>query len=550
MLITIYNNEAKDSFQTSFKSNLILPKNCELKLTNAFIALAHRITIPADASKRTYKLSANDESAGTAHDVVIDAGLYSLSALAKELESKAQAVANTNNLSLKVNVDYDSAKGYDQGALSFDIEALTLFANIFHILAFGTGDYGTFTETLDSTLVSDTTAIILLDSGVNYLGVSSILNTAGTPAEVSSWGYILSNEDITFHKWLLPNQHGNAHQPPSIPSSLNEYGAISIQDNGNAENYWFGFTNGSTDFSSVADNTFAQIENLDNCPIVVLCMKTTAGGITAGSVVIYENATGAGLVEVGRLKTGFAHNDKIGITIENGDEVVYWRRASGANHWKQIPIKHSAQRYTPSTGDTLSFCYSIYGKNSGTASGDASMKNIFGSLADDDNEEVSDYGQYIKWDWNSNGDELGFENANYEETTSGENLANLLFANEDPVEVDGDSATESYKTAPYINLMIENLPVNSYSDINTDTLENELDMSKCIASIPRYDQNGKFSIGYNLMYNPVEANVIKLNNEHEINLSQLRFRLQQADGQIPQDLDQPMAFVLDFNGEK
>ena len=46
MLITIYNNEAKDSFQTNFKSNMILPKNCEIKLTNAFIALAHRITIP------------------------------------------------------------------------------------------------------------------------------------------------------------------------------------------------------------------------------------------------------------------------------------------------------------------------------------------------------------------------------------------------------------------------------------------------------------------------------------------------------------------------
>ena len=550
MLITIYNNEAKDSFQTSFKSNLILPKNCELKLTNAFIALAHRITIPTDASKRTYKLSANDESSGTAHDVIIDAGIYSLSALAKELQSKAQAVANTNKLSLKVNVDYETAKGYDQGALSFDIEALTLFANIFHILAFGTGDYGTFTETRDAGLISDTTAIVILDSGVNYLGVSSILNTAGTPAEVASWGYILANEDITFHKWLLPNQNGNANQPPSIPSSLNTYGAISMQDNGNAENYWFGFSNGATDFTNVADNTFTQIENLDDCPIVVLCMKTTNGAFPAGSVIIYENANGAGLVEVGRLKTGFAASDKIGITMENGDEVVYWRRANGANKWKQIPIKHSAQRYTPANADSLNFCYSVYGKNSGTAIGDASMKNIYGSLADDDQEEVSDFGQYIKWDWNSNNDELGFEDATYDKKESGETLANLKFANEDPVKVDGDSDTESYKTAPYINLMIENLPVNSYSDTNTDTLENELDMSKCIASIPRYDQNGKFSIGYNLMYNPVEANLIKLNNEHEINISQLRFRLQQADGQIPQDLDQPMSFVLDFNGEK
>ena len=51
------------------------------------------------------------------------------------------------------------------------------------------------------------------------------------------------------------------------------------------------------------------------------------------------------------------------------------------------------------------------------------------------------------------------------------------------------------------------------------------------------------------MYNPVEANTIKLHNEHEINISQLRFRLQQADGQIPKDLDQPMSFVFDFDGD-
>ena len=82
--------------------------------------------------------------------------------------------------------------------------------------------------------------------------------------------------------------------------------------------------------------------------------------------------------------------------------------------------------------------------------------------------------------------------------------------------------------------------------LNTDN--NGLDNSKCIASIPRYDNNGNFNIGYNLTYNPVEANVIKLNNAEEINVSQLRFRLQQSDGQIPQDLSTPMGFVLDFNG--
>jgi len=549
MLITIYNNEAKDSFQTTFKSNLILPKNCELKLTNAFISLAHRITIPTD--KRTFKISANDESAGTAHDIVIDAGIYALSALAKEIQTKAQAVVDTNKLNLVVNVDYDSQKGYEQGALTLDIKALSLFANLYQNMPINTGDYATFVRIENDTLVSDSTAILTINGGVNFLGMSSILNTAGTPAEVSSWAYMLENDEITFHQWLIANQNGNAHQPPSIPANLDPYGAFSIQDNGNDENYWVGLTTGDTDLDGVVDNTFTQITNIDDLPICMLVVKSTNGAFLAGSVHIFENSAGAGLVEVGRLKTGFSHNDKIGMSIQNGSEVVYWYRAHNGNKWKPISIKHTATRYTPTNGQPLQFAYSVYGKNGGTSHTDASIKNWYGSFADDDAEEVSDYGQYINWDWNSNGEQLGFTESNYFKNTSGTtNVAELEFANEDPVEVDGDSTNETYKTAPYINLMIENLPINSYSDTNTDTTENELDNSKCIASIPRYDQNGRFTIGYNLMYNPVEANVIKLHNEHEINLSQLRFRLQQADGQIPQDLDQPMSFVLDFNGEK
>ena len=549
MLITIYNNEAKDSFQTTFKSNLILPKNCELKLTNAFISLAHRITIPTD--KRTFKISANDESAGTAHDIVIDAGIYALSALAKEIQTKAQAVADTNKLNLIVNVDYDSQKGYEQGALTLDIKALSLFANLYQNMPITTGDYATFVAVENDTLISTQTAIITINGGVNFLGISSVKDTAGTPAEVSSWAYMIENDEITFHQWLIANQNGNAHQPPSIPANLDPYGAFSIQDNGNDENYWVGFTTGDTDLDGVVDNTFTQFSNIDDLPICMLVVKSTNGAFNAGSVHIYENSAGAGLVEVGKLKTGFSHNDKIGMSIQNGSEVVYWYRAHNGNKWKPISIKHTATRYTPTNGQPLQFAYSVYGKNGGTSHTDASIKNWYGSFADDDAEEVSDYGQYINWDWNSNGEQLGFTESNYFKNTSGTtNLAELEFANEDPVEVDGDSTNETYKTAPYINLMIENLPINSYSDTNTDTTENELDNSKCIASIPRYDQNGRFTIGYNLMYNPVEANVIKLHNEHEINVSQLRFRLQQADGQIPQDLDQPMSFVLDFNGEK
>ena len=546
MLITIYNNEAKDSFQTNFKSNLILPKNCELKLTNAFISLAHRITIPAD--KTTFKISANDESSGTAHVVTISAGIYSLSALAKEFDSKIKGVVDTNKLSLEVDILYDSQKGYEQGALTFDIKALSLNANIYKNIPVETGEYATWVQNEDSTLINDSTAIIEFHNGVNHLGVSKLEDTSNT--DVDSWAYLVENEEITFHKWLEPNQLGNVHQPPSIPASLEPYGALSIQDNGQNQNYWFGFTTGATNFTGITSNAFTEIEDLDNCPIVVLVMKVANGAaFPANSVHIYEN-TGSGLKEVGKKKTGFNHTDKLAITIQNGNDVIYWYRAHNGSKWKQIPIRGNEQRFTPAVGDAHNFAYAVYGANADDSRASASMKNFYGSFAEDATAEVNDFGQYWKWDWNGNGEQFGFEDPTYEKTSTGAELAEREFSNEAPVKVDGDTTLETYKTAPYINLMIDNLPINSYSDNNTDTTENELDMSKCIASIPRYDQNGRFTIGYNLMYNPVEANVIKLHNEHEINLSQLRFRLRQADGQIPQDLDQPMSFVLDFNGEK
>lgn len=548
MLITIYNNEAKDSFETTFKSNLILPKNCELKLTNAFIALAHRITIPAD--KTTFKITANDETA-TAHNVVITAGLYSLSALASEIQSKAQAVSDAQNLGLNIEVNYNNDNGYGINAITFDIDCLSLLANFFTELNFAVGEYEDFTTITDGVLTGDVDAVAKMNGSNNFLGVSKLESPAG--ADVASWAYVVSQEELVFHKWLQPDQIGSQHKPPSHPSSLNPYGAVSIQDNNNIENYWFGFSNGSTTFGGITTNNFDEIKNLDNCPIVVLVVKSAGiAGFPQNSVHIYEDAgNGGGLQEIGRKKSGFASNDKIGISIEDGSDVFYWYRSHNGSKWKPIPIKNgSPPRYTPATGDVMNFCYATYGANTDATTGKASMKKVFASLADDAHEKLNDFGQFVKWDWNGNGAQLGFDKATYEDEQTGQIKANLIFGNEKDVSVDGDSETETYKTAPYINLMIDNLPVNSYSDNNTDTLENELDMSKCVASIPRYDQNGRFSLGYNLMYNPVEANTIKLKNEHEINLSQLRFRLRQADGQIPKDLDKPMSFVFDFNGEK
>ena len=105
MLITIYNNNGSDRFETDFKSNLILPKNCELKLTNAYISLSHEISI----AETTIKITANDATS-TASDVVLSAGTYTLQALATEINTKAQAKSDADGLDLKINMEFHFQK--------------------------------------------------------------------------------------------------------------------------------------------------------------------------------------------------------------------------------------------------------------------------------------------------------------------------------------------------------------------------------------------------------------------------------------------------------
>ena len=165
MLITIYNNDNKHSFQTDFKSNLILPVNTELKLTNAYIALSHEITIP----ELTIVLSANGSVPFT-DNVVVPAGTYSLQSLADTITNLSQIVADNNNMSLKIDMTYDSKKGYSSGCFKLDVEALSTLANIFQALDISKADYNDFEASIATSLLSSADVEKFIDSGVSYLG--------------------------------------------------------------------------------------------------------------------------------------------------------------------------------------------------------------------------------------------------------------------------------------------------------------------------------------------------------------------------------------------
>ena len=113
------------------------------------------------------------------------------------------------------------------------------------------------------------------------------------------------------------------------------------------------------------------------------------------------------------------------------------------------------------------------------------------------------------------------------------------------MEVKGEE--DGFKKCPYVNIQIQNLPIVSYS--NTDTLKQGLTCSKVLASIPRYDEMGNMDNIENLTYSPTIPNEIQLNNKEEISISQLHFKLQQADGLYPVDLDVPQGFVIDVQSQ-
>ena len=557
MLITIYNNNESDRFETDFKSNLILPKNCELKLTNAYIALSHEITIP----ELTIVLKANG-STPTGYSATIPAGTYTLQGLADIITLNTQAVADTNLMSLKIDLSYDSSKGFSSGCYTLDVEAKSLLANFFQELNVSVAGYSEFTTGVDDVLVSSVDVELTQYGGNSFIGATNILDKSTPPVAVESWGYIIDNEEIEFKYWLRAGSGGGTGIQP--PVSKDGAGCFTFQDNANAENYYVGLHTGAIDFAGVNDDTFPMIENIDNVPVYVLIVKTTNGTYNAGEAYFYEN-TGGTPARVAKITANhhpnlfpIADNDSIGVVCNlNGNAQYYLKKAVAGSEWRSIPINHGATRHVFNDTDTMRLCASIYSTNSGTASTDASIKNPSGTfISTADLVKYDKFGEEISWDWGTSGTGptdsnklLGFTDKVSTDSTTSPTLANLLANNDDEVPVDGSKTDSTWKTAPYINLICESLPVNSYTDTDTDIGQNGLDNSKCIASIPRYDANGNFNIGYNLTYNPVEANVIKLNNAEEINVSQLRFRLQQSDGQIPKDLSSPMGFVLDFNGQ-
>tara|TARA_R110000822_G_scaffold6395_9_gene27090 strand:+ start:420 stop:1112 length:693 start_codon:yes stop_codon:yes gene_type:complete len=157
----------------------------------------------------------------------------------------------------------------------------------------------------------------------------------------------------------------------------------------------------------------------------------------------------------------------------------------------------------------------------------------------------------------------GANNANKDLKTT------LGFANDDYVE-DERANADTYALAtlhetsttnlvtneqrqPFINMNITNLPISSVSCSHANSSditvgETQHDYSKCIASMPRFNQDdGHYNNDCVIFDNNTQS--IKLHNNDEIILSQLDIRLQNCDGTYPTDLLTPSSYVFKISGD-
>lgn len=546
MLLTVYSNELSNNFRVDLKDNIILPPYTTIKMTNALLSLAHNFVIEEDTPiKIRYNNVANSPNT-----FVINAGTYTLAQLAQHIELRINQNANNNGIrNMKCSMTYDLDKGYNAGCFNIQLELTSLDVNLFRVNDWTVANFDTFSLLSDTALIDNALITRSMDGDENYMGATA-LSLGGT--NVESWAYCSINKEVIIENWLEPTTKTNQDQTPTVHKQ--PYGSLIFKDNDQQDTSYAVLLN-SADINfaslSLSNGDFDAITEYPNTPIVILYQKSN--GTVDGEVVIYENPDGSGLTEVYR-NTLDGGGEFIGVSLSNGNSPEYFY-ASDGDDWTRLQASPSATgRFTFNNGDNLRFGFTSYGICASTDVEDLQISSIFSSGKINTDINLNGYGQYVELDWNNNnnndfGKLLGFDEDKYISDTTSSNpaeLAKIDQSNEDKVSVLGYST--GAKTAPYINVNIDNLPIVSYGCNSTD--DQFIGQNKCIASIPRYDFQGDFELNYNLVYNPVEANVIRLNNANEISLSSLDFRLQQADGTYPIDIVSPKSFVLDLQSEE
>ena len=559
MLINVYEDSKSVSFQTDFKTNMILPKYATIKLTNALISLSHKFVVPDNT---TFQFVVNDKN-GTPLELTIPPATYTLQEFVDEFNAGAKQIIEINSEECEITLTYDKTKGYGAGALTLNLKCLSLLVNKTFLFEFGTSNWSTITARKDDTKVGtiNYSANYNSPTTTNRFQITSLEDT--TTADLESWAYIVRNAPI-MKFWRKPSDTGDSISPPSIHSgagSTDPYGCMSFQIGQNAsKNWWVGLSTGNPDFSGGIGwaDVFEDITKYTDVPILMLVVRaTTTDGngkiYTKGEVLIYENDLTNGLQEIGKIDASVSLGSAsvIGVSLEEDKASGYFYKLNANTDWEEIEVNATAPntRYLPKESQNLRWTYSQYGGEPDVAN--PCLRNVAGTFEADDLDK-DDMGKFIDFNFDGFETDLGFDQASYRADTTGDATPTLAVLNppaSNTKDINVNGLVSGVKKSPYVNVNIDNLPITSYG-VNSTQEPKDLGLTKTIACIPRYDYAGDFEDNYNLVYNPVEANVIRLNNAEEITLSQLRFRLQHADGSYPLDIEAPISFVLDVQSEE
>lgn len=551
MLITLYEDTTPTNFNQDFAENIILPRNAELKLLSAFCNRLPLVDI--DATTDTITLIANDKN-WSGVQVAIPTGSYDAKTLMETISGLLATINTDNNLQLRIKLVNMPSLNYNAGALRFELIALSLHYDQDNIVYFTHAPTDKTTWASVSKIVETPVVDFVVrvwnygtDYGENVLGITD--TTDAVPSTIVDIRKCVNfDKEKIDRNWYSANPNGtDTSRPPlSLPYGMVSFLVQKLTSTG--LNWWVGLTNSTPDLTNMFASNVDALDDMKGMNYIVYfegvggtTFTPTGTILNAGDFLVGEYLGGSW---TWTKYSSIAEGDDFAFVLPQGTnrKLEISHRASGSS-WTILDTSHFA-----SLDDATPYNF-VFGAEQNTNSLTAGLQQIYNleMTSKQSYTHLDDMGQYIEMDFSTDlAEKLGLSNSPYKSDTTGTpDKAVLKFEN------DKSATTKINSTEPpFVQVNINNLPVKSYTRRDTRQTDGfkANTSSRCIANISRFDADG----GYNGHLVDVGNNqpLIKLHNAEELTLSQLRVRLTNVDGTLPQDLSPPFCANIEITEGK
>ena len=547
MLITLYEDTNPISFNQDFAENIILPRNAELKLLSAFCNRLPLVEISAVDDLIT--LTANDKLwSGT--QVAVPTGSYSPEGLMDTIAGLFETINTNEKLQLFLKLTNLPSKNFNAGALIFELNALSLYYDEPNLVYFtnaptGKTDWASRELLVQTPVVSFTERAFNFgtDGNQNVLGIRDITDGVSDISDIRNCVFF-KDEEID-RSWYSEN--GN-NDDPTRPPYATPYGMVNYtiqQTTTSSLNWWVGLSSSKPDLTDMTSANVDALDELKGVDYVIYYEGVGGTFFNPLSITLQQgdfligNSFGAGSWTWYAYE-GAAETDVFAFVLPEGNKKLEVAvRNFGAGNWDIL----DTTQFGLLEDKPDRFCFGAEQSFTGSSQ---QIRDLY-MTSKQSYTHLGDMGQYIEVVFSQSlADKLGFSETSYKEDKTGTtDEAQLKFSN------DKDATTKLNGTEPpFVCLNLNNLPVKSYTqrDTRSGAGYNGVSSSRTIANLSRFDADG----GYNGHLTDEGNNqpLIKLKNAEEITLSQLRVRLTNVDGTIPQDLSPPFCANIEITEGK